>query len=100
MYSFIYDTKNNSSETKEVEKMTTKGITKTAKSKQLTHDRFRECLFHNKNTSHDMKVIRSESHKLYLNNIKKKGLCNFDDKRYWKDVNSLAFGHYRINTFL
>ena len=108
MYSLIYDEKyeensesnvdyeNNESKVKEIPKMTTKGITKTARDKQLKHEHFRQCLFRNRITTHDMKIIRSHNHQLYLDNVKKKGLINFDDKRYWDGIYSLAFGHYKI----
>ena len=98
MYSFIFNERNGSSDIEEIEKKTAKGITKTAKERQLTHEKFRQCLFKNEITVHDMKMIRSVSHQLYLNNVRKRGLINYDDKRYWEGIKSLAFGHYKINT--
>jgi hypothetical protein len=118
MYSLKYDfKKKNQPSVKEITKMTAKGITKTAREKQLSHEHFRKCLFENQRTTHDMKVIKRENHQLYLNKVTKKGLCNFDDKRFWLGkrvgenvsskfenstddigaVHSLAFGHYKIN---
>ena len=45
-----------------------------------------------------MKSIRSENHKLYLDNITKVGLCADDDKRYIKDcgIASYAYGHHKV----
>jgi len=44
-----------------------------------------------------MDLIRSKSHILCVNNVRKTGLCNFDDKRFWKNsINSLANGHFKI----
>ena len=44
-----------------------------------------------------MDLVRSESHMLYVNNVRKTGLCNFDDKRFWKNsINSLAYVHFKI----
>lgn len=83
----------------------------------MSHEHFRKCLFENQRTTHVMKVIQSENHQLYLNKVTKKGMCNFDDKRFWLGkrvgqnvssklensmddigaVHSLAFGHYKIN---
>lgn len=97
MYSILFGkVKKNEKGIEEKEKLVGKGITKTARNNQLRHTSFRECLFQNRTTTHHMKVIRSESHKVYINDVKKKGLCNFDDKRYWMDINSFAFGHYKI----
>jgi hypothetical protein len=45
----------------------------------------------------DMALIRSESHILCVNYVRKTGLFNFDDKRFWKNsLNSLADGHFKI----
>lgn len=43
-----------------------------------------------------MGCMRSKNHELYMDVIVKRGLCSFDDKRYWKNLfESYAFGHYQ-----
>ena len=70
MYSIIYNVKSkDKSGTVVVNKVTAKGITKTAKEKQLRHEHFRRSLFENEKTTHKMTVIRSENHKLYLDSV-------------------------------
>lgn len=92
MYSLIYDIQG---ETKE--KRTAKGVAKCAIDKQIRHLNYKQCLFDSKTTINDMNLIRSENHILYINNVRKTGLCNFDDKRFWKNsVQSYAYGHYKI----
>ena len=92
MYSLIYDLSDG-----QREKRTAKGIAKSTIDKQIRHLHYKRCLFDNKVTMNDMYLIRSDNHILYVNNVKKTGLCNFDDKRYWKNsVHSYAYGHYKI----
>ena len=93
MYSLIYDEGG-----VQKEKKTAKGIKKCAIEKQLRHANYKKCLFQNCITMNSMKLIRSENHEVYMNNVVKKGLCNFDDKRFWKNsIESYAYGHYKIN---
>ncbi|CAG2255218.1 unnamed protein product [Mytilus edulis] len=96
MYSLIYDIKNGG-ELLEKEKRTAKGVAKCAIDKQIRHIHYKQCLVDNKMTINDMDLIRSENHTLYINNVRKVGLCNFDDKRFWKNsINSYSYGHFRI----
>lgn len=42
-----------------------------------------------------MQCIRSHNHELYIDEIRKKSLSSFDDKRFWiTSVDSYSFGHY------
>ena len=92
-YSLIYD-----ENSIQKEKRTAKGIVKCAIDKQIRHLHYKRCLFENKLTLNDMNLIRSENHILYVNKVRKVGLCNFDDKRYWKNsIQSHAYGHYKIS---
>lgn len=68
----------------EKEKRTAKGIAKCAIDQQIRHLHYKQCLFDNKMTVNDMNLIRSQNHVLYVNNVRKIGLCNFDDKRFGK----------------
>ena len=48
-------------------------------------------------TVNDMNLIRSKNHVLYVNNVRKIGLCYIDDKRFWKNaINGYAYGYYKI----
>lgn len=41
------------------------------------------------------------NHILYINGVRKTGLCNFDNKRFWKNtVHGLLFGHYKIQNVI
>jgi len=92
MYSLIYD-----SDDGQKEKRTAKGIAKCAINKQIRHLHYKQCLLNNQTTLNDMNLIRSDNHILYVNNVRKTGLCSFDDKRFWKNsVHSYAYGHYKI----
>ena len=92
MYSLIYDSNDG-----QKEKRTAKGIAKCAIDKQIRHLHYKQSLFHNQTTLNDMNLIRSDNHILYVNNVRKTGLCNFDDKRFWRNsVHSYAYGHHKI----
>lgn len=92
MYSLVYDVGDDCRE-----KRTAKGIAKCAVEKQIRHLHYKQCLFHNRMTLNDMNLIRSDNHILFINKVRKTGLCNFDDKRFWKNlVQSYAYGHYKI----
>ena len=45
---------------------------------------------------HKMKIIKSENHEIYSQEINKKSLSCFDDKRYIlsNGIDSYAYGHY------
>ncbi|CAC5415715.1 unnamed protein product [Mytilus coruscus] len=92
MYSLVYDVGGGCRE-----KRTAKGIAKCAVEKQICHLHYKQCLFRNRMTLNDMNLIRSDNHILFINKVRKTGLCNFDDKRFWKNlVQSYAYGHYKI----
>ncbi|VDI33606.1 Hypothetical predicted protein [Mytilus galloprovincialis] len=92
MYSLIYDDDNT-----EQEKKTAKGIKKCAVKKQLKHANYKECLFQNATTMNSMKLIKSQNYELFVNHIVKKGLSNFDEKRFWTNhIKSYAYGHFKI----
>lgn len=89
MYSLTYNVEHrlgNATIVFEKEKNVTKGISRVAKEDQLCHDNFQQCIFNNTPTLHVMQLIRSEQHKLFIQQVVKKGLSNFDDKRFWKGI--------------
>ena len=102
MYSLSYNQINKTDTGDEIstekEKKVAKGISKCEINRTLRHDMYKRCLFDEATTINTMTCIHSQNHELYVDNIVKKGLCSFDDKRYWKNmIESLAYGHYKIN---
>jgi len=102
MYSLLYnqvkETDAGDEISTEKEKKVAKGISKCEINGTLRHDMYKQCLFDETTTINSMTCIRSQNHELYVDNIVKKGLCSFDDKRYWKNMfESLAYGHYKID---
>lgn len=81
----------------EDEKRVAKGISKCEIKRTLKHEMYKNCVFKETITMNSMTCIRSHNHELFMDEIVKKGLCSFDDKRYWENaINSYAFGHYKI----
>ena len=103
MYSFTYDevrksTADGEDQHMEKEKKVAKGIAKSEFKRTLRHAMYRNCLFEETTTFNSMTCIRSQNHELFIDQINKNGLFSFDDKRYWNNsVDSLAFGHFKIN---
>lgn len=66
----------------------------------LRHENYKQRLFDETVAMNSMNMIRSKNHELFMDTIVKKGLCSFDDKRYWKNaIEIYAFRHYNINEF-
>ena len=97
MYSYILLHELQNQGVKPVEKHRTKGITRTA-ARNLRHKDFLEQLQRPSENYLVNRRIGSKLHKLYTYEIKKRGLCAYDDKRFLLEdcVTSLAFGHKRI----
>ena len=64
----------------------------------ITFDKFMDVYSNKKVIRHNMKGIKSFSHRMYTYEINKTSLSVFDDKRYnLKDgTNTLAYGHKNI----
>ena len=78
------------------EKKVEKSVSKSVIKKILRHDMYRQCLFNESITLNSMQCIRSHNHELYIDEIRKKSLSSFDDKRFWiTSVDSYSFGHYK-----
>ena len=78
-----------------------KDTSKNTKKKKIKYNNFNKMLEINEiiyrlfNNS-----IRSKNHKVYSINITKASLNSYENKRYWTtSVDSLAYGHYKINDF-
>ena len=67
--------------------------------KDLTVDRYHQCLMQCETTHHTYKQIRRFKHHLVTQKSSKVGLSPYEDKRYVLPcgIHTLAYGHYRIN---
>ena len=89
MYSYIKDNDEGGK--------TAKGIKKNVIKKDMKHENYKNVSFNNKQMYHKMKTIRSNNHQLGSYEINKVSLSCFDDKKYILNcINSLAYGHYKI----
>ena len=73
-----------------------KGIKK-SELERLKFDMYVQCLQDSSITTHSFKQIRSFRHHLVTKDMKKVGLCSYDDKRYLLPcgIHSYAYGHIR-----
>ncbi|CAG2225697.1 unnamed protein product [Mytilus edulis] len=85
MYSLLYNQTSTEGITCEKEKKVAKGISKTEIKQTLRHEMYKKCLNEETTTTNSMTCIRSKNHELFMDTVVKKGLCSFDDKRYWKN---------------
>ena len=68
------------SDFKEFKKL--KGMGKTTIEKDIKFDDYKDCLFNNKIKMNTMHTLNSKKHNMYINEINKKSMSPFDDKRY------------------
>ena len=82
------------------EKKTAKGVNRNVTERELKHADYRNCLFDETSLFTSMNRIQSKGHQLYTVHMRKKSLCAFDDKRYILNdgINTLAYGHYKIQS--
>ena len=75
-----------------------KGIASTVM-RGISFHSYMEAFHSDRVVSHSFKQIRSKRHKLMTVELRKVGLCSYDDKRALLPcgVHSLAYGHYRAN---
>ena len=59
-----------------------KGIAKNVVKKVISLSDYKNSLFNNATYYHDMRTLRSINHEMYVQEVNKKSLCPFDDKRY------------------
>ena len=80
--------------TAKVEEKKLKGISKNVVNKSISFDDYLTCLSENKDFQHKMKTLNSCKHEMYLQEVTKKSLSPYDDKRYiLKDgIQTLPFG--------
>src|ERR1700759_1967509 len=74
-----------------------KGIVKSVIKKDLKHKNYNDILESGKKMYPNMKVIRSQKHRVYTMEMNKVSLSAYDDKRYLKKdgIRSLPYGHYK-----
>ena len=73
-----------------------KGIKKSNVKSELTFQKYYDCLFNNKNTSHEYKSFKSENHIISTISTTKKGLSAFDSKRFY--LNAVTSTPYKLLT--
>uniref|UniRef100_UPI0035D08594 hypothetical protein n=1 Tax=Bartonella sp. CL41QHWL TaxID=3243527 RepID=UPI0035D08594 len=71
-----------------------KGISKNVVKRDITFDDYVDCLEKSKSFNHKMRHLISEKHQIYLEEVDKKSLSPFDDKRFILDdgVTTIPFG--------
>ena len=81
-------------------KKTVKGISTTAKEKNISHAMYKECIFAEKQMIHKQIKIMQDMHEMYTVEVNKTSLSPFNDKKWIKrvdsDFTSYSFGHYKI----
>ena len=80
-------------------KRTAKGIQQSSQ-RHISHEQYRSSLFNTESYSFTGKKIMQKEHSLYLAEIRKKGLCPYNDKKYIMRENDIfetkSFGHYSL----
>ena len=66
----------------------------------MHHDDYQKSLFQTESSSFTGKKIMQKEHGLYIAEIRKKGLCPYNDKKYIQRCNNIfetkSFGHYSL----
>ena len=77
-----------------------KGTAKNTVKRKIKYDDYNNVLETNEVIHRSFNSIRSKNHKIYSINTTKVSLNSYENKRYWTtSVDSLAYGHYKINDF-
>ena len=65
---------------------------------RIRYDDYKKVLETNEVIYRSFNSIRSKNHKIFSINTTKVSLNSYENKRYWTtSVDSLAFGHFKIN---
>ena len=76
-----------------------KGIAKGTVRRQMKYEEFETVLKTNEVIHKSFNSIRSKNHRIFSITTKKIALSSYENKKYWIDsVNSLAYGHYKIDS--
>lgn len=75
-----------------------KGVPKITVKKDIIHNDYKKCVLENKSKTVQFEAIRCKSKELtnYSLTQSKNALSNTDDKRVWNGIESLAYGHYKL----
>ena len=75
-----------------------KGTAKNTVKRKFRYDDYKKVLETNEVIYRSFNSIRSKNHKIFSINTTKVSLNSYENKRYWTtSVDSLAFGHFKIN---
>ena len=75
-----------------------KGTAKNTVKRQIKYDDYNKVLETDEVIHRSLHSIRSKNHKIYSINTTKVSLNSYENKRYWTtSVDSLAYGHFKIN---
>ena len=82
----------------DVEKKKAKGIARATIEKELCFDLYEKMLFDQTEMLYSMDLIRSRSHNILCEKVRKKTLSSFHDKHCLQldGISSLTYGHYYI----
>lgn len=85
-------------DSKDMEQKKAKGVAKATIDKELCFELYEKTLFDKTEMLASMDLIRSRSHNIFCEKVRKKTLSCFDDKRWLHDdgVSSFAYHHYCI----
>ena len=86
------------------DKKTAKGLLRSIQ-KNIRHEDYLKCIDDEDKKlalSFTGKKIHSENHELFLAEVNKRGLCNYNDKKYinkkgFRDFQCISFGHFILN---
>lgn len=80
------------------EKKTCKGVNRSVKNIEISHNTYKDVLFTKNNLKVTQKGFVSSAHDMFTYTQSKNAMTAFDNKRYILDdgINSLAYGHYNI----
>ena len=75
-----------------------KGVPKITVKKDIIHNDYKKCVLEYKKLTVQFEAIRCKSKELtnYSLTQSKNALSNTDDKRVWNGIESLAYGHYKL----
>ena len=77
-----------------------KGTAKNTVKRKIKYDDYNQVLEANKVIQRSFNSIRSKDQKIYSINTTKASLKSYENSRYWTtSLDSLAYGHYKINDF-
>ena len=75
-----------------------RALPRTQLKRKIKYDDYNKVLETNEVIHRSFNSIRSKNHKIFSINTTKVSLNSYENKRYWTSaLDSLAYGHYKIN---